>query len=156
MSRCGEEKGAMAACRLEVLSVDQPDRVAKPASARLPYLPESASAARRLVREKLSEWEVPELIDAAELIVGELVANAVKTGCLTRMTVTVRRVTDRTVRVAVRDGSRVMPVLVVAGVDEEGHRGLSLIHELTRGRWGAVAEPFGKVVHADLVVGRRG
>ncbi|MER7582189.1 ATP-binding protein [Kitasatospora sp. NPDC097691] len=155
MSRPVEEKDAMDACRLEARPVDQPDRAAKPASARLPYLPESASVARRLVREKLSEWGLPDLIDAAELIVSELVANAVKTGCLTRMTVTVRLVTDRTVRVAVRDGSRVMPTLLVAGVDEERHRGLALIHELTQGRWGAAGEAFGKVVHADLVVGRR-
>ncbi|GAB7185493.1 SpoIIE family protein phosphatase [Kitasatospora sp. Ki12] len=129
-------------------------RVPKPATALLPYLPESAAAARRVVREKLSEWELPELVDTAELIVSELVANAVKTGCLTRMTVSVRRVTDRTVRVAVRDGSRTLPVLMVAGCDEEGHRGLALIHALTRGRWGVAVESFGKVVHADLGVGR--
>ncbi|MEU9047956.1 MULTISPECIES: ATP-binding protein [unclassified Kitasatospora] len=130
-------------------------RASQPATARLPYLPESASVARRLVREKLVEWELAELIDMGELIVSELVTNATKTGCLTRMTFTIRRVTDRTVRVAVRDGSRVMPTLMVAGEDEEGHRGLALVHELTKGRWGAVAEPFGKVVHADLVVSRR-
>ncbi|MEU8920487.1 hypothetical protein AB0D10_06035 [Kitasatospora sp. NPDC048545] len=46
--------------------------------------------------------------------------------------------------------------VVVAGEDEEGHRGLALVHELTKGRWGAAVEAFGKVVHADLVVGRRG
>ncbi|MFJ8622803.1 ATP-binding protein [Kitasatospora sp. NPDC093550] len=68
------------------------------------------------------------------------------------MAVTVRRVTERRVRVAVRDGARVMPVLMVAGAEEEGHRGLALVHDLTEGRWGAAAEPFGKVVHAELVV----
>ncbi|MFD8750761.1 ATP-binding protein [Kitasatospora sp. NPDC059577] len=134
-------------------------RAPAPATAMLPYRADSASVARRLVREKLSEWELSELIDSAELIVSELVTNAVKTGCLAKMTVTIRRITDRTVRVAVRDGSRVVPVVpvvMVAGEDEEGHRGLALVHELTKGRWGAAVEAFGKVVHADLVVGRRG
>ncbi|MFJ3217683.1 ATP-binding protein [Kitasatospora sp. NPDC086801] len=128
-------------------------RMSKPATVRLPYLPESAGKARRMVREKLGEWGLPELVDDGELIVSELVANAAKTGCLTRMAVTIRRVGDRTVRVAVRDGSGALPVLMVAGEGEECHRGLALVHKLTKGRWGVVVEPFGKVVHADLVVG---
>ncbi|MFD4531601.1 ATP-binding protein [Kitasatospora sp. NPDC058397] len=129
-------------------------RASKPATVMLPYLPESAAAARRMVRAKLEEWGLPELVDDGELIVSELVANAAKTGCLTRMTVTIRRITDRTVRVAVRDGSGALPVLMLAGEDEECHRGLALVHRLTKGRWGVVVEPFGKVVHADLAVGR--
>ncbi|MFD5466393.1 ATP-binding protein [Kitasatospora sp. NPDC127059] len=107
-----------------------------------------------MVREKPEEWGLPGLVDPAELTVGELVTNAVRTGCLARMTVTVRRVGERTVRVAVRDGSRVLPVLMVAGEDEEGHRGLALVHALTGRRWGVSVGAFGKTVHADLVVGR--
>ncbi|MFD9688343.1 ATP-binding protein [Kitasatospora sp. NPDC059088] len=129
------------------------ERAPRPATVMLPYRGESAGEARRMVRGKLVEWGLPELIDAAEVVVSELVTNAVKTGCLARMTVTVRRVTDRTVRVAVRDGSRILPVLMVAGEDEEGHRGLALVHHLTGGRWGASVEVCGKIVHADLVVG---
>ncbi|MFF4814768.1 ATP-binding protein [Kitasatospora sp. NPDC001309] len=128
-------------------------RAVRPATALLPYRGESVGEARRMVRGKLVEWGLPELIDAAEVVVSELVTNAVKTGCLARMAVTVRRVTDRTVRVAVRDGSRILPVLMVAGEDEEGHRGLALVHHLTGGRWGASVEVWGKIVHADLVVG---
>ncbi|MEV7770375.1 ATP-binding protein [Kitasatospora sp. NPDC086791] len=155
MSRPAGAKHPKTDCHLQQLPAEQLVRHPFPATAMLPYLPGSASAARRLVREKLAEWELPELIEVAELIVSELVTNAVKTGCLTRMTVTIRRATDRTVRVAVRDVSRAVPVLMVAGEDEEGHRGLALIHELTKGRWGAAVEAFGKVVHADLVVSRR-
>lgn len=47
-----------------------------------------------------------------------------------------------------------LPVLMAAGEDEECHRRLALVHKLTKGRRGAVVEPCGKVVHADLVVGR--
>ncbi|MFE4970814.1 ATP-binding protein [Kitasatospora sp. NPDC056651] len=155
MSRPVEVECSRAASRSQAAPGDQSGRSPFPATARLPYRPESASAARRLVREKLHEWELPELVDQAELIASELVTNAVKTGCLTRMTVSIRRITDRTVRVAVRDGSRVLPTMMVAGEADEGHRGLALVHHLTLGRWGALPEQFGKVVHADLTLGRR-
>ncbi|MEU9043956.1 MULTISPECIES: ATP-binding protein [unclassified Kitasatospora] len=92
------------------------------------------------------------LADDAELIVSELVGNAVKTGCLTFMTVRIRRVAARIVRISVRDGSRSMPVLIEAGEDEECHRGLALVHKLTRGQWGVTPDEFGKTVHADLRV----
>ncbi|WP_051838666.1 ATP-binding protein [Streptomyces sp. NRRL WC-3742] len=127
-------------------------RVLVPATAVLPYRPESAARARRLVRGKLVDWELEGLIDDAQLIVSELVGNAVRTGCLTHMTVRIRRVTAGIVRISVRDGSRTMPVLIAAGVDEECHRGLALIHRLTRGQWGVTADEFGKTVHADLRV----
>ncbi|MBD0692325.1 hypothetical protein BG452_38275 [Streptomyces sp. CBMA123] len=130
------------------------ERVSRPATVMLPYRPESAGKARRMVREKLEEWGLLDLVDAAEPIISELVANAVRTGCLTRMTVTIRRVTDRTVRLAVRDGARALPVVMVAREDEECHRGMALIDQLTGGRWGATVEAFGKTVHADLVVPR--
>ncbi|MFF2044414.1 ATP-binding protein [Kitasatospora sp. NPDC058170] len=91
-----------------------------------------------------------ELIDAAELIVSELVGNAVKTGCQTFMVVKVRRITTTTVRISVRDGSRVLSVMVSAGPCDERHRGLALVNAMTGGHWGATAEAFGKTVHADL------
>ncbi|MER7584926.1 ATP-binding protein [Kitasatospora sp. NPDC097691] len=134
------------------VTVEAPPRAAAPATARLHYRPESASAARRLVRRKLMDWELHELADDAELIVSELVGNAVRTGCLTFMTVKIRRVTAHIVRISVRDGSRTMPVLLKAGEDEECHRGLALIHKLTHGQWGVTPDEFGKSVHADLRV----
>lgn len=134
------------------IAVDAPSRVLAPATAALHYRPESASAARRLVERKLADWWLYELVDEAALIVSELVGNAVKTGCLTFMTVRMRRVTAQIVRISVRDGSRTMPVLIEAGDDEECHRGLALVHRLTRGQWGVTPDEFGKTVHADLRV----
>ncbi|MEV7781392.1 ATP-binding protein [Kitasatospora sp. NPDC088351] len=116
----------------------------------LPYRPESASQARKLVRRKLTELGLSHLIDSAELVASELVTNAAKTGCGLHITVTIQRVADATVRISVRDGSRSLPVLIRASDDDEGHRGLSLVHQLTAGRWGVTVEPFGKVVHADI------
>ncbi|MFJ8440307.1 ATP-binding protein [Kitasatospora griseola] len=116
--------------------------------------PESAAAARRLVRTKLTEWGLPDLVDDALLIVTELVANAVGTGCRTRMVVGVRRPTVGTVRLLVSDGSASLPVQLTAGPDSESGRGLDLIHHLTRAKWGARPWPRGKVVHADLSAAR--
>jgi two-component sensor histidine kinase len=102
------------------------------------------------VRQKLTEWRLQRLIDPAELIVSELVGNAIKTGCHTRMVVRIRRSSDGLVRISVRDGSRTMPVLLQAADNDECHRGLALVNMLTGGQWGATPDAYGKTVHADL------
>ncbi|MGW2255419.1 ATP-binding protein [Kitasatospora sp. NPDC001660] len=122
----------------------------KPSVAHLPYQTKSAPAARRLVRDKLAEWGLDELIDDAQLIASELVGNAAKTGCLLRMTFEVTRITATAVRISVTDGSRVLPVLMDAGLSAEAGRGLALVHQLTKGQWGTTLDPLGKTVHADL------
>ncbi|MER7848382.1 ATP-binding protein [Kitasatospora sp. NPDC096077] len=133
-------------------TVEVPARspAARRARALLPYEPQSAAAARRLLHTTLREWELDDLVEAGELIVSELVGNAAKTGCRLRMAVTVERITARWVRVGVRDGSRVLPCLIDAGPDAETGRGMALVHHLTGGHWGATLEPYGKTVHADL------
>ncbi|MFJ9693797.1 ATP-binding protein [Kitasatospora sp. NPDC101183] len=123
---------------------------AEPATVCLPYQPASVAAARKLVRAKLREWGLDVLIDDATLVVSELVTNAVKTGCQTRMVVAVRRPSPDRVRILVGDGSRVMPVMIRAGHDATSGRGLAMVHRLTRGRWGITPLPLGKIVHADL------
>ncbi|MET8626114.1 ATP-binding protein [Kitasatospora sp. NPDC004669] len=131
-------------------SVPAAGRLTTPATACLPYHPESVTAARRLVVAKLREWGLDDLVDDAAVIVSELATNSVKTGCQTRMVVAVRRPTDRIVRILVGDGSRSMPVMIQAGLDATSGRGLAMVHRLTHGRWGVTPLPFGKVVHADL------
>ncbi|MFE6865136.1 ATP-binding protein [Kitasatospora sp. NPDC057692] len=120
----------------------------------LPYLPESAAQARRFLRETLAGWGLDHVIDVGVLVASELVTNAAKTGCRQRMTVTVRFLSHATLRISVRDGSCVLPVLIRASPEEECHRGLVLVDRLTGGRWGATVEPAGKVVHADLTIVR--
>ena len=124
--------------------------VADTATALLPYEPQSAAAARRLLRTTLLGWELEDLVEAGELIVSELAGNAAKTGCRREMAVTVERITGRSVRISVRDSSRTLPCLIDAGTAAESGRGMALIHHLTGGHWGATAEPYGKTVHADL------
>ncbi|MET9400094.1 ATP-binding protein [Kitasatospora sp. NPDC002965] len=133
---------------------DGPARLLTSAEILLPYLPESAGQARRFLRETLTEWALDQLLDTAELVASELVANAAKTGCRQQMAVTVRVISRTTVRISVRDGSCALPVLIQAAPDEECHRGLTLVNRLTRGRWGVSVEALGKVVHADLSIPR--
>ncbi|MFJ7910193.1 ATP-binding protein [Kitasatospora sp. NPDC096204] len=135
---------------LELVTEAAEVAVPGPATVRLPYVAQSAAAARRLVRAKLTEWELPDLIDDALLIVSELVANALGTGCQTHMVVAIRRPTNRTVRLLVSDGSASLPVRINAGPGAESGRGLDLVHTLTNAKWGVQLWPRGKVVHADL------
>ncbi|MEU4301914.1 ATP-binding protein [Kitasatospora aureofaciens] len=133
-------------------AVEIPTRPEATSAARalLPYEPQSASAARRLVRTALRGWGLEDLVEAGELIVSELAGNAAKTGCRRRMTVTVERITERCVRISVRDGSRSLPCLIDACPTAVSGRGLALVHYLTGGHWGASLETFGKTIHADL------
>ena len=53
--------------------------VADTATTLLPYEPQSAAAARRLLRTTLHEWQLGDLVEAGELIVSEL-ANTTSCG----------------------------------------------------------------------------
>ncbi|MFG3223225.1 ATP-binding protein [Kitasatospora sp. NPDC048194] len=122
--------------------------------AEYPYRAESVGLAQQLVRTALRDWGLGELVEAAEMVTTELVTNALHTGCLTLMRVSVHQIGARAVQVAVRDGSRSLPVMILADEADESSRGLPLVHKLTQGRWGAELGPFGKVVYAHL--GRTG
>ncbi|MFG2825052.1 ATP-binding protein [Kitasatospora sp. NPDC048365] len=120
----------------------------------LPYRPQSAAQARNAVRRALLGWGLDDLVDDGALVVSELVANAAKTGCHQEMALRITRSTAASVRIAVTDGSRALPVRIkAAGASAESGRGIDLVHRLTRGHWGVEVETFGKTVHADL---RRG
>ncbi|MFE7635120.1 ATP-binding protein [Kitasatospora sp. NPDC057518] len=130
--------------------------LARPTTVELPYAPQSASAARRLVRDALADWALGYVAADAELVVTELVSNAAKTGCLTAMQVGVALVVNRAgqaVRISVRDGSCVLPVLIGAAHDAESGRGLALVDCLAV-VWGVDLEPHGKTTWADIDVER--
>ncbi|MFI9275496.1 ATP-binding protein [Kitasatospora sp. NPDC052896] len=132
------------------------ERPVRLAEASLPYQLQSASVARRLLRDKLADSDLVHLADDAELVLTELVSNAAKTGCLTTMQVSVAQVTNRVgrvVRIAVRDGSRTLPVLVTPGTGDESGRGLILVDRLAV-VWGVELDARGKTVWADLSVER--
>ncbi|MFE7482457.1 ATP-binding protein [Streptomyces sp. NPDC057552] len=119
-------------------------------SATLPSTPEAVGDARRLVASALGAWGVGDARDAAELVVSELMANAVLHVARGAVRVTVALLGDRRVRVAVADRSRTCPAPCAAGRDQESGRGLEIVEALSGGRWGVDLLPQGKRVWATL------
>ncbi|WP_425555106.1 ATP-binding protein [Kitasatospora arboriphila] len=153
----------LALAALERLTADELEQAAfellrDPAAeeeVRLPSRPESAGIARRLVVAVLGAWELVQQLDVGELLVGELVANAVRhAGGRTVGLKMARR--PGWVRIEVRDSSRALPCLIVAaerGGAENGH-GLVLVDAVSD-RWGADLLPRGKSVWCELRVRER-
>lgn len=115
----------------------------------LPRVPESAASARRLVREACAVWGLEGLGDDGALVVSELVGNAVRHARRESIRVVVERVATGTVRVAVADFSRALPVEREAGGGDEEGRGLFLVAALAAD-WGTDQRCWGKVVWAEL------
>ncbi|MGW2382476.1 ATP-binding protein [Streptomyces sp. NPDC001658] len=106
----------------------------------------SARHIRRIVRSLLDEWELPELSDAVELGVTELVANVVRHVPDRRCALVVLRL-GAGVRVEVADGSPEPPYPSGEfAPDGEGGRGLLLL-EAVVDKWGVGPRPgCGKTV----------
>lgn len=120
------------------------------AGARFPAHPASAGKARALVSQVCREWGVPQVADDAELVVTELVENAVRharTACDV-----VVELSGHTFRIEARDGSTAPPRRMYPGLDRSGGRGLMLIERLCRD-WGFDVLEDGKRVWAILTVG---
>jgi GAF domain-containing protein/anti-sigma regulatory factor (Ser/Thr protein kinase) len=109
--------------------------------------PDAVPYARRWVADALSHGPVSAILADAELVVSELVTNAVLHA---GPPITVRVDVDAdAVRIAVSDGSRDTPVRALARADSMTGRGLSLVAALARD-WGVEATPDGKVVWCEL------
>jgi anti-anti-sigma regulatory factor len=116
---------------------------------RLAPHPLAAAQARAMVAGACIDWALGRLADEAELIMTELVSNAVRhAGPGDLETAITRR--DKFVHLSVRDGSRLRPRRRLAdpGCDEGG-RGLLLLDALAAG-WGSTMLENGKVVWATL------
>ena len=101
---------------------------------------ESGREARRLVNETLERWDEPAPEDDLELMVTELVTNAVLHG---RSAPEVALfLLPRAIRVEVADESPAMPRLHRAELDDESGRGIALVDQLSS-RWGAEPSPGG-------------
>ena len=115
----------------------------------LPRRTGSSPVARRLVRDVVEEWALAALADDAGLVIAELVANAVQHARADVIRVTVQRRNRLTMRVAVTDMSRVLPLRKIANSDSLGGRGLALVEAVSQD-WGVDPLPWGKRVWADL------
>jgi PAS domain S-box-containing protein len=110
---------------------------------RLPPQPSSVSQARRLVRRVLAEAGRQDLVETAELLVSEVVTNALLHA---GTPVDVRAsLDDRGVRVEVRDGSRHLPVRRSYAPTAGTGRGLMLLDQMVD-EWGVSREAEGKTV----------
>jgi serine/threonine-protein kinase RsbW len=139
--------------RVERRVPDDADGVPPVVVAHWPCAPASVPAARRDLRAVLAGWGLGGLGEGAELVVSELVTNAVNAGGCGREVETRYEREPVGVRVEVADGSPVMPVMREAGPGAENGRGLSLVDAVTGGRWGFTRDPGtgGKRVWARTV-----
>ncbi|WP_328806238.1 SpoIIE family protein phosphatase [Streptacidiphilus fuscans] len=104
--------------------------------------PSAPALARRRVRATLCEWGLEPLLDTAELLVSELVTNAVR---YASAPIGLRLLLGTTLVVEVADPLPDPPREREAAGTDEGGRGLQLVHRLAY-RWGTRAEGGGKVV----------
>jgi two-component sensor histidine kinase len=85
------------------------------------------------------------MIPTTELLVSELVTNAVK---YSRNEVTLRLVNEKALVCEVLDTSAALPRLRQVNSDEESGRGLQVVRQLSQ-RWGARRTASGKVVWCE-------
>jgi serine phosphatase RsbU (regulator of sigma subunit)/anti-sigma regulatory factor (Ser/Thr protein kinase) len=102
--------------------------------------------ARRLARRSLARWGMEDLTDSVELLVSEVVTNAVR---YATKPVTLRLLRTDVLRCEVGDDVPQLPRLRQARATDEGGRGLYLVNRLAR-RWGATRLSTGKVVWFEL------
>ncbi|MFD4950913.1 SpoIIE family protein phosphatase [Streptomyces sp. NPDC058451] len=102
--------------------------------------------ARRLARGALSRWGLEELTDSVELLISEVVTNAVR---YASRPVTLRLLRTDVLRCEVGDDVPQLPRLRQARATDEGGRGLYLVNKLAR-RWGATRLSTGKVVWFEV------
>ncbi|MEV4972623.1 ATP-binding SpoIIE family protein phosphatase [Streptomyces scopuliridis] len=110
--------------------------------------PEDAAPgrARRLARRALARWDLEELSDSVELLISEVVTNAVR---YAERPVTLRLLRTDVLRCEVGDDSPQLPRQRRARDTDEGGRGLFLVNRLAR-RWGATRLSTGKVVWFEI------
>ncbi|MCM2576242.1 PAS domain-containing SpoIIE family protein phosphatase/ATP-binding protein [Streptomyces sp. MTZ3.1] len=113
---------------------------------KLPAEPQSVSRARELARGQLVTWGLGELVDTTELLVSELVTNALRYG---EGEIRIRLLLDSTLVCEVWDGGLVQPRRRRARDTDEGGRGLQLVGLLSLG-WGSRRTPHGKTVWFEL------
>ncbi|WP_327431469.1 SpoIIE family protein phosphatase [Streptomyces sp. NBC_01236] len=112
----------------------------------LPREPRSVGRAREYARTQLVSWGLEPLVDTAELLVSELVTNALRYG---EGEIRLRLLLDRTLVCEVWDAGLVQPRRRRARDTDEGGRGLQLVGLLSAA-WGSRRTPRGKTVWFEL------
>ncbi|WP_244904854.1 SpoIIE family protein phosphatase [Streptomyces prasinopilosus] len=111
----------------------------------LPTDPAAVAEARRTATRQLGLWDLEELVFTTELIVSELVTNAIRYAA---GPVRLRLIRERTLVCEVYDGGATTPHLRHPRAMDEGGRGLLLVSQLAQ-QWGTRFVPDGKVIWAE-------
>lgn len=114
----------------------------------LPADPEMVAQARRLASDQLDEWGLEETAFITELVVSELLTNAIRYGL---PPIQLRLIHENTLICEVSDTSNTAPHLRRARVFDEGGRGLLLVAHLAQ-RWGTRHTPSGKTIWAEQIL----
>lgn len=111
----------------------------------LPADPAAVAEARKTASRRLAEWGLADLSFTTELVVSELVTNAIRyaTG-----PIRLRLIRERTLVCEVFDGGTTAPHLRHPRATDEGGRGLLLVSQVTQ-RWGTRFLPEGKIIWAE-------
>ncbi|MFJ9624077.1 SpoIIE family protein phosphatase [Streptomyces sp. NPDC101181] len=141
----------------ELLPVPQPDDIAlllarthglspdRLASWDVPLEPAAVGEIRGKVARQLEAWELADLSMTTELIVSELVTNAIR---YASGPVRLRLLFQSALICEVSDASNTSPRLRHARTTDEGGRGLFLVAQLAR-RWGTRYTTRGKIIWAE-------
>jgi len=108
----------------------------------------SVARARELARGQLVTWGLDGLVDTTELLVSELVTNALRHGS---GDIRLRLLLDRTLVCEVWDGTLLQPRRRRARDTDEGGRGLQLVAMLSQS-WGSRRTHRGKTVWFELAL----
>ncbi|MWA06906.1 SpoIIE family protein phosphatase [Actinomadura sp. LD22] len=133
------DDAALLVARTRVLTGDQV------ATWDLPSDPAVVADARKKVTERLAEWDIGDAAFVTELVVSELVTNAIRHA---EGPIRLRLILDRVLTCEVSDGSETAPHLRRARVFDEGGRGLLLVAQLTQA-WGTRHTAHGKTIWAE-------
>ncbi|WP_369148501.1 SpoIIE family protein phosphatase [Streptomyces sp. R44] len=111
----------------------------------LPSDPALVARARSMAAEQLGRWGLDDLVFTTELVVSELVTNAIRHAS---GPIGLRLIRDRSLICEVSDSQHTSPHARYAGNDEEGGRGLFMVAQLTE-HWGTRYMPTGKTIWAE-------
>ncbi|WNZ09739.1 SpoIIE family protein phosphatase [Streptomyces sp. 11x1] len=114
----------------------------------LPSDPAAVADARAKVARLLADWGLDEVVFTAELVVSELVTNAIRYGT---PPVELRLIRDSVLICEVSDGSGTAPHMRRARMFDEGGRGLLLVAQFAE-RWGTRHRASGKSIWAEIAV----
>ncbi|MBB5937059.1 serine phosphatase RsbU (regulator of sigma subunit)/PAS domain-containing protein/anti-sigma regulatory factor (Ser/Thr protein kinase) [Streptomyces zagrosensis] len=122
-----------------------PDRIA---DWEVPADPAAVADVRGKVTRTLSAWGLDEEAFTTELILSELITNAIR---YTSGPIRVRLIRDNGLICEVADSSSTAPHLRYAATTDEGGRGLFLVAQFAE-RWGTRYTPTGKVIWTEQAV----